>query len=59
MKNNQNKKWENLSTSNNHWSLQCFSKNNISSKNTLNFDNSECSKMFHEKLQIIFANIRV
>jgi len=59
MKNNQNKKWENLTTFNNHWPFQCFIMNSINSKNAFNFDNSENSKMFQEKLQIIFANIRV
>jgi hypothetical protein len=36
-----------------------FYKNSSDQKNTLNFDDSNCFTLFHEKLQIIFENIRV
>jgi hypothetical protein len=59
MKNKQNKKTLLAKNSSIHWIFQRFMKKSVNKKSTLGFDISECSTMFHEKLQIIFANIRV
>ncbi|RXR30124.1 hypothetical protein EQG68_11890 [Flavobacterium piscinae] len=59
MKNKQNKKTVLANNRGIHWIFQRFMKKSMAPKSTLGFDVSACSSMFHEKLQIIFANIRV
>ncbi len=41
------------------WIFQRFMKNTLKTKNAQHFDGSERLIHLHEKLQIIFANIRV
>jgi hypothetical protein len=59
MKNKQNKKTLIAKNSGIHWIFQRFMKKSTNKKSSLGFDVSESPTLFHEKLQIIFANIRV
>jgi 3-methyladenine DNA glycosylase/8-oxoguanine DNA glycosylase len=59
MKNSQNKNVFPLDTYCINRAFQRFLKNSLNRKNTLSLDTSDCNSLFHEKLQIIFANIRV
>ncbi|MDP2158886.1 MAG: hypothetical protein Q8K02_00250 [Flavobacterium sp.] len=59
MKNNQNRNVFAKETFGLHWGFQRFMKNSLMRKNSINFDTSESLIQLHEKLQIVFANIRV
>ena len=59
MKNNQNRNVFAKETFGLHWTFQRFMKNSVTHKNSINFDTSESLIQLHEKLQIVFANIRV
>lgn len=59
MKNNQNRNVFAKETFGLHWAFQRFRKNSLTRKNAINFDTSESLIQLHEKLQIVFANIRV
>lgn len=59
MKNKQNKKDFTAESNSVHWAFQRLVKNFVSKENTLNSDCTAHAALFHEKLQIVFANIRV
>jgi hypothetical protein len=59
MKNTKNKTEISVCLNKQNWVLNRFLKKTTATHNVLVLDTSQNSFLFHEKLQIIFANIRV
>jgi len=59
MKNNQDRNVFAKETLGLHWTFHRFMKNSVLGKNAINFDTSESLIQLRDKLQIVFANIRV